>query len=242
MALVHGHTNAEWPPLGYKKDTRVPLDRIFAATVESQAFLSSQGHESTFLRKSIFSRRVLGEIPSPTEPTKVKNVAFLGTLTKNKTAPLRALLELIASQEQLHLTVIGNGPDRSDLTSEASRLGVSSRCDFLGSLADPRPILKNSDLVVTAGRGALESLSAGIPTVIATSDGVHGLARVQDVESLFAFNFTGRTPQSTMGFFEELRSSVSEAAVLSREERSTLSETVHLVGDLRSVLTALDGN
>ncbi|KMQ68252.1 glycosyl transferase family 1 [Chryseobacterium sp. FH2] len=60
-----------------------------------------------------------------------------------------------------HIVVIGDGEERENLKKQAEKLGVSNSFEFLGSLMNPYPYIKNADFYI------LPSESEGWPLVIA---------------------------------------------------------------------------
>jgi len=89
----------------------------------------------------------------------------------------------------LHLLIVGAGPERDSLTALAQRLGVESRCRFLGWRNDVSALMKMADMFVMPSRwegmpnAILEAMAAGLP-VIAT--------RVEGTTELVTDGQTGR--------------------------------------------------
>jgi glycosyltransferase involved in cell wall biosynthesis len=75
--------------------------------------------------------------------------------------------------DDLHLALIGDGPERPRLEAFARAIGVAGRVSFLGRVADPGPLLRRAELVwvpslAAAGvNAALEGMAAGKPVVAA---------------------------------------------------------------------------
>lgn len=101
---------------------------------------------------------VFREAPAPFD------LISVGRLEKVKGYPvlLGALASLVAQARNVRLTLVGDGPDRSDLEKQASQLGIADRVTFTGwkTQEELRKLYQNSDLFV------LSSLAEGIPVVL----------------------------------------------------------------------------
>ncbi len=62
-----------------------------------------------------------------------------------------------------HIVIIGDGEERENLKKQAEKLGVTGSFEFLGSLINPYPYVKNADFYI------LPSESEGWPLIIADS-------------------------------------------------------------------------
>jgi glycosyltransferase involved in cell wall biosynthesis len=82
------------------------------------------------------------------------------------------------------LAVVGDGPLREELETAARRLGLRDRVTFVGSLANPYPLIRQADVVVLPSREegfglvAVEAAALGVPFV---GSGVGGLREVCDI-------------------------------------------------------------
>lgn len=108
------------------------------------------------------ARRLLGIDPDTT------TVLFIGALVPEKGA--EAAITAVAGTGA-RLLVVGDGPNRNELERLAADL-LGDRVQFTGSLADPRPAYRASDLVVLPSRGGdsmpatlIESGFSGLATV-----------------------------------------------------------------------------
>lgn len=89
-----------------------------------------------------------------------QKLLFVGRLAAVKGLPV--LLEAMTETPDAQLTVIGDGPDRSDLVAQARDLGLAQRVDFVGykSQSEVADALKNNDIFV------LPSFAEGVPVVL----------------------------------------------------------------------------
>jgi len=96
------------------------------------------------------------------DPTPFRLIA-VGRLSPAKGYPilLEAVAALVAAGRNIHLTVIGEGPERSRLEEQAGRLGIEDQVVFAGWKAqiELHDLYRNSDLCV------LSSFAEGIPVV-----------------------------------------------------------------------------
>lgn len=85
---------------------------------------------------------------------------FVGRLAAVKGLPV--LLNALADQPEVSLTVVGDGPDRAALESQAQDLGLSGRVDFVGykSQSDVADLLTQHDIFI------LPSFAEGVPVVL----------------------------------------------------------------------------
>lgn len=111
----------------------------------------------------------------PIEELKQKSDAFKPEFTEKPTFVSVARLhsrkgfhKLIEAHARLlkdgfdhHITVIGDGDERENLKKQAEVLGVTKSFEFLGSLLNPYPYVKNADYFI------LPSESEGWPLIIA---------------------------------------------------------------------------
>ncbi|MGQ9780710.1 MAG: glycosyltransferase family 4 protein [Nitrososphaeria archaeon] len=108
-------------------------------------------------------------------------ILFVGRLTSQKGCEylIRALPKIL-EKHNVKLVVVGDGPSRSFLESEAYRLGLSNRVIFAGFVSDQEMIrlMKSADVLVVPsiyepfGIVALEGMAAGVPVVASDVDGL----------------------------------------------------------------------
>jgi len=90
---------------------------------------------------------------------------------------LAALPMVRAPHPGMHLTVYGDGPERSRLEAQARELGLADAVTFAGFNPEPLPGVRAADLFVLASRyeafpnAALEALACGTPVVLTSCFG-----------------------------------------------------------------------
>lgn len=103
---------------------------------------------------------------------------WIGRLTreKNPQLALEALARVRKAGQEVHLTILGEGPLMANLRVRAHELGISSVVQFAG-WQDPAPYLSNAELLLVTsdyegyGMALVEALAAGVP-VVSTDVGV----------------------------------------------------------------------
>ena len=111
-----------------------------------------------------------------------KRLLFVGRLAAVKGVPvlLEALRGLVARHPELHLTLIGDGPDRAGLERAAGQAGLAGHVSFTGYLSQAAvaELLKQADLFVlpSFAEGVpvvlMEAMAAGLPVVATAVGGV----------------------------------------------------------------------
>lgn len=92
---------------------------------------------------------------------------------------LPAIDRLRASHPAIHLTIIGEGPERPRLEALARRLDLGRHVTFAGFSPEPLPVVRAADLFVLTSRyeafpnAALEALACGTPVVLTDCPGAN---------------------------------------------------------------------
>jgi len=99
----------------------------------------------------------------------------LGRLHPNKGFDL--LLDALATTDDIHLWIAGEGPLRDDLARQADRLCLNGRVRFLGWREDVPALMRTADFLVCPSRHeplgnvVIEAWAAGLPVIATASDG-----------------------------------------------------------------------
>jgi len=84
---------------------------------------------------------------------------------------LNALPEVVRRFPEAHLSILGEGPQESDLKEQVAKLGLSRSVTFLGFKPDPAPYIGHADVFVLPSRfegmpnALLEALALDSPAV-----------------------------------------------------------------------------
>lgn len=243
LALVHGTTDVEWPLRDHDETLR-QLSGLLAATPETSAFLRKNTELKVedignLFRGELFWGDELPEVIDDFDP--YGPVVFLGTLTANKTGPLAALLAATAASAR-RLIIVGGGPVEATLRRMVEEQRLTDLVSFTGPVEDPRKWIRSASAVVTAGRGALESMSGGRPTIVATSDGVHGLARLNNLSELLRFNFTGRTPSAQQPDADDMSRHLNDGIAMQKAERHEIARRMRNLGTLDPIIDFINAS
>lgn len=242
FGLVHGTSIAEFPPPDSKRV--LPLfDHFFTTTSETQTMLNAASLRSTLLGNLFDGAGYWGTPPAmPTHDKPTRIVLSLGTLTPNKTAPVYALIEAALLRPDWRVQVVGDGPDRRRLEATTVALGLSARVSFLGGVTDPRPWILGADLVIAAGRAAMEAASAARPVIVASTEGIHGLLTQENLSIAAAANFTGRSQMSVPVSTAVLLGHAREADNVSQSDLVEIQRRLWHWGDVTPLLTRLNAS
>ena len=93
-----------------------------------------------------------------------QSLLYVGRLAAAKGLPvlLKSLTMLRSAHPSVHLTVVGDGPDRELLERQVAALGIAAHVDFMGSQppAQVRRYLRSADVFV------MSSFAEGVPVVL----------------------------------------------------------------------------
>ena len=107
------------------------------------------------------------------------NLCSMGRLCHQKGFDilLNYLAEVKKTRPEMHLYILGEGPDRDALTNQAQQLGISDGFTLLGNQSNPFPYLKKMDAFVLTsryeGQGMVlwEAKAVGLPLYAAANLG-----------------------------------------------------------------------
>ncbi len=117
---------------------------------------------------------------------------------------LPAFAELRTSHPGAHLTVFGEGPDRSRLEEQARSLGLETEVTFAGFTSDPIPFVRTADLFVLSSRyegfpnAALEALACGTGVVLTDCPGANREIVLPGINGRLAPNISSAAMASAM--------------------------------------------
>lgn len=128
----------------------------------------------------------LGAFQLNRQPSKGFQLVGLGSFTslKNQQFLLRVMAKIkTLGHPEIHLTLLGDGPDRAALENLTTSLQIQDRVTFAGIVTNPADWLNRSHVLVHAaplepfGLVALEAKACGVPTVAFDQGGITEVVR-----------------------------------------------------------------
>ncbi len=101
-------------------------------------------------------------------------IVFVGRLAPQKDIPtlIEAFHQASSRRPELHLLLLGDGPERQNLEQLVRRYKLEQQISFLGNVSDVRPYLQASDIFVLSSlsegvsNALLEAMASGLACVI----------------------------------------------------------------------------
>jgi glycosyltransferase involved in cell wall biosynthesis len=117
-------------------------------------------------------------------------VPMVGTVAalrpeKNFARLLRAFA-LVCRERPCNLTIVGDGPERSNVEALAAALGITDRVTLSGHIADPAALYHDFDVFVLASDTeqmpytVLEAMAAGLPVVVTDVGDIRAMVAEQN--------------------------------------------------------------
>jgi glycosyltransferase involved in cell wall biosynthesis len=158
------------------------------AAIQKAIEMGLTGHRLHLFRNTVDTDYFAPGLPAESRTVRI---AAIGRLVKQKR--FDKLLSMLAriqaqSHQPFKVLIAGDGPLRSQLETQAARLGLQNAVEFKGAVADSREIYHQADLFVLTSdweglpNVVLEAMACGLP-VVAT--------RVGDLTELIRENETG---------------------------------------------------
>lgn len=180
-------------------------------------------------RVQIIPNGVAAERFAPADPTRRRQhraalglpqglplAAYVGSLTPEK--DVATSIEAVANLPNMHLAVVGNGPERQRLQALA-RVRAPGRVRFLGAVDDISSVLASADVLVltslTEGQPAvlIEGGMAGLPSVATDVGGVGSVV----VDGVTGYLVPPRTPRAVAEGLEAVMERTEEMGSAARQ-------------------------
>lgn len=106
---------------------------------------------------------------------------WLGVMAPVKRVP--QLVDAVARVPGLRLHLVGDGPERGAVESAIERAGIGDRVRLAGFVDDPRPLLRDADLLVLPSAAEacpmaiLQAMACGLPVVASRAGGIAEVVR-----------------------------------------------------------------
>ena len=224
------------------------FDRIVSVSeaVRTAFARASGGLDSVVLYNTNESDQIrrLGRAGTSARPACRFCLAGVGKLVRVKGFDrlLRVQKRLVEDGLDVHLMLLGSGPEEQALRTQAAESGLAERVHFLGYQKNPYPYLSQCDLFVCSSHSegfstaATEALILGVP--VCTTD-VAGMR-----EMLGQSEYGLITENSDNGLYDGLRRLMDDPALLAHyrqqaAERGRLFETEQTVRAVEQMLKSL---
>ena len=134
--------------------------------------------EHTVMTWPLFEQPTFERRPSTWDGNGTLRIGSVGRLhpVKNYDFLIDAMARLSQSRpnlvQRIHLTIVGDGPERARLEQRIARHGLQATIDLPGAVSDVRPFLQSWHLYVQPSRyegmclAAHEAMSAGLPVIV----------------------------------------------------------------------------
>lgn len=175
-------------------------------------------------------------------------IGTAGRLEEQKgiTYLLRAFRRVVDAQPQARLLILGDGPLRARLESEARELGLSESVRFLGWRNDMETLLPGLDLFCLAslwesfGYVLLEAMAAEVPVVATRVGGIPEVVDSEERGRLVPPNDASALAAAMLGLLQDPgeRRALAKAGRAHVEARFQLP---HMIGALESLYVRLAG-
>lgn len=128
-----------------------------------------------------------------------KVVTYIGRLAEDKIdaclASVRAMQIVIETIRNIRMVIVGGGRKKEKIKREVEKINSRFNRDIIqmvGEQNDILPYIRASDIIIGAGRVALEAMAAGKPVVLVSNQACGGYVNPQNIKEISNYNFTGR--------------------------------------------------
>lgn len=173
---------------------------------------------------TIYNGVPLPDLPDSPEADRPFTLLMVGAVNENKNQ--RLALQLLAQLPDVHLVVVGDGPERPALEQWAVAHGVASRVRWTGFLEDPSPFYLQVDALLMLSAyeafpyAVLEAMAHALPVVGTRVGGVpEAITHEQDGLLLPARNI-----ESLSAAVQRLQADPAWRAQLGQRARQTVRE------------------
>jgi glycosyltransferase involved in cell wall biosynthesis len=197
ISTVHGFTGGSPRNRLYEWMQRRSFSRFDAVVAVSQVLARELASSaSSRVIQTLPNAWTAVEEPVPPETARaslqlsanVFNVGWIGRISREKGADV--LIEALPALEDLtiHVTFIGEGPERPKLEHRAKELEVEDRVSWRGEVPQAARLLRAFDLLVISSRTEgtpitlFEAMHAGIPIVATSVGGVPAVVSSEEAE------------------------------------------------------------
>ncbi len=164
-------------------------------------------------------------------------VSIIGRLSGPKGDTALKLLELLSNIPKLKIQIIGG----KEIPEKFNQFLNKDNINFLGYVNDIPERIKNSDLIIGAGRVGVEAILSGKPLIAVGEAKYIGLIKSDNLAQALESNF-GDINFENKSFFqwENLKNDIEEAFLLSERELLPLREAIIKEFDLKNIVDKIE--
>ena len=160
-------------------------------------------------------------------------IAYISRLHSSKFSAFEYFIECLndCSAVSLEVHIIGDGKDASMFSEHTKKSKSKIEFLFIGFKTIDFPLLNQYNLVVTMGRGVIESIGMKVPVAICGEQGYKGLVTTSNIFKFGITNFTGRS----LNAFSSLSSDLSILNKIDIEDLDLLANSVREKYDVKNM-------
>lgn len=171
-------------------------------------------------------------IPQKKDRSK-KILSIIGRLSGPKGEVAYKLLEILSDMENLEIRLIGG----KDIPEKFQKFFKNENIKFMGYVNDVPEKIKESDIIVGAGRVAVEGILSGKPVIAIGEAKYIGLITKNNLSEALASNFGDIEFKNSENFnWNQLKNDIESAFALTEKELSDLRDSIEKEFDL-SIIT-----
>lgn len=167
----------------------------------------------------------------------IKTISIIGRLSGPKGEVTYSLLEKLSSIENIKIQVIGGKtiPDKFNIFKNNNKI------EFLGYINDVNCKIKNSDLIIVAGRVAIEAILSGRPLIAVGEAKYIGLITPKTLKDGLESNFGDINWQNTQQFnWDTLPTDISQGLNMTETDLEILRKEIYNEFNLTTIVDSFE--
>jgi glycosyltransferase involved in cell wall biosynthesis len=162
-----------------KLQLKYTLKHLTRLICTSSSMIDEFANEGMDKKKMVLIRNGVSAKDFQRSYTDYRRLVYLGRFIKSKDIPtlLSAFSRLLKKYTDLKLTLIGDGPERENITYLVKKLGLQNNIIMTGMVRDPASILKKNDififpsLIEGLSNSLIEAMSLKLPCIVTGIEG-----------------------------------------------------------------------
>lgn len=166
-----------------------------------------------------------------------KILSIIGRLSGPKGEVAYKLLEILSQMENLEIRLIGG----KDIPEKFQKFFKNENIKFMGYVSDVPEKIKESDIVIGAGRVAVEGILSGKPVIAIGEAKYIGLITNNNLAEALASNFGDIEFNNSENFnWNQIKDDIESAFTLIEKELSDLRESIEKEFDLNIITDKIE--